>query len=66
MVMAPETALPPVGYGIGEVERILQIPKRRGYALIKEGRLQAFLSIDNKLKVSPLEVYRVMCEVEQE
>ena len=64
-MVTPETALPPVGYGIGEVERILGIPKKRGYALVKEGKLQAFLSTDGALKVHPFEVYRVMCELEQ-
>jgi predicted site-specific integrase-resolvase len=56
-MLAPEVALPPVGYGIPEVERILGIPPKTGYRLVKEGKLEAFVDSTGKLRVSPYEVY---------
>ena len=62
-MLVPEAALPPCGYGIPEVERILGIPTKTGYRLVKDGRLQAFVDCTGKLKVSPYEVYAYMKEV---
>ncbi len=65
MVTAPETALPPAGYGIAEVERILGIPRKTGYKLVKDGKLQAFVSTDGALRVHPFEIYRYISSMEE-
>ena len=49
----PETALPSTGFGIAEVERILGIPRKTGYRLIKQGQLKAFVDSRGALKVHP-------------
>lgn len=56
-MLAPELLLPPVGYGIAEFERIAGLPRKVGYAKIKSGEVQAFLGLDNRLKVSREETY---------
>jgi predicted site-specific integrase-resolvase len=61
-MLAPEVALPPVGYGIPEVERILGIPMKTGYKLVKEGKLEAFVDSTGKLRVSPYVLYAYMKE----
>lgn len=56
-MLGEEKALPPVGYGIREFEAIVGLARRMGYAKVKSGEVQAFLGLDGKLKVSPLEAY---------
>ena len=63
-MLAPEAALPPCGYGIPEVEKILGIPTKTGYRLVREGRLEAFVDSTGKLKVSPYEVYAYLRQKE--
>ena len=63
-MVAPEAALPPCGYGIQEVEKILGIPTKTGYRLVRNGKLEAFVDSTGKLKVSPYEVYRYLKEKE--
>ena len=65
-MLAPEVALPPCGYGISEVEKILGIPTKTGYRLVREGRLEAFVDSTGKLKVSPYELYSYMKEVREQ
>lgn len=60
--IAPEVALPPCGYSVPECERILGIPAKTGYRLIKQGRLKAFVSTDGYLRVHPYEIWRYMYE----
>jgi hypothetical protein len=60
--VASEQALPQVGYSIAEVEHILNLPHKRAYALIREGKLTAFLDQTNRLKVSP---YQLMKYIEE-
>ncbi len=62
-MIAPEKVLPPVGYGIGEVEKILGIPTKTGYRLIKTNKLAALEDCTGKLKVSREELYSYMKEV---
>ena len=62
-MLAPETAMPPLGYSISEVERILGIPTKTGYRLVREGKLDAFVDSTGKLKVSPYVLYSYMREV---
>lgn len=59
---APEQALPPVGYSPLEVEKILGLAHKRSYALIREGKLAAFLDSTGRLKVSP---YHLMKYIEE-
>ena len=54
-MLAPELLLPPVGYGIREFEIIAGLPRKVGYAKIKNGEIRAFVGADGRLKVSPLE-----------
>lgn len=61
-MMAPELLCSLVGFDVPEVERLLQLPKRSGYYRIKTGDIEAFVGVDGRLKVSPLEVLRVMRE----
>jgi hypothetical protein len=56
-MLAPESALPPCGYGIQEFERIAGLPRKVGYAKVKSGEVKAFRGMDGQLKVSPYEVY---------
>ncbi len=62
----PEIALPAVGYSVAEVERILNIPTKTGYRLIKQGRLKAFVTSDGVLKVHPYELWRYITEEKDE
>ena len=55
--------MPPVGYSITEVEKILGIPTKTGYRLVKDGKLAAFVDSTGKLKVSPYVLYSYMKEV---
>lgn len=57
----PEQALPPVGYSIAEVEKVLGLPHKRAYALVREGRIEAFVDQTGRLKVSP---YHLMKYIE--
>ncbi len=59
---APEQALPPAGYSIAEVERILNLPHKRGYALVREQKLTAFVDQTGRLKISP---YQIMKYIEE-
>jgi hypothetical protein len=59
-MLAPELAMPPVGYSIAEVENILGIPHKTGYRLVKEGKLEAFVGSTGKLRVSPYVLYAYM------
>jgi hypothetical protein len=61
-MLAPEVALPPVGYSIPECERILGIPIKTGYKLVKDGKLEAFVDSTGKLRVSPYVLYAYMKE----
>lgn len=61
----PEMALPPVGYSVAEVERILGIPAKTGYRLIRENKLETFVDSCGMLRVSPYEVYRYMKQKEK-
>ena len=63
-MLAPELVLSLVGFDVAEVERLLQLPKRSGYYRIKTGDISAFVGVDGRLKVSPLEVLRVGREME--
>ncbi len=58
----PETALPALGYSISQVEKILGIPPKTGYRLIKQGKLKAFVDSGGALKVHPYELWRYMLE----
>ncbi len=60
--VAPEQALPPAGYSIAEVERILNLPHKRGYVLVREQKLTAFVDSTGRLKVSP---YHLMKYIEE-
>lgn len=60
--VAPVQALPPVGYSIAEVEKILGLPNKRAYALVREGRIEAFVDQTGRLKVSP---YHLMKYIEE-
>lgn len=55
--MGTDKALPQLGYGIREFEIIANLPRRMGYAKVKNGEVRAFVGLDGRLKVSPLEVY---------
>ncbi len=57
---APEQALPPVGYSIPEVEKHLVLAHKRAYALIREGKLTAFVDSTGRLKVSPYHLMKYM------
>ncbi len=59
-MLTPEVALPPCGYSIAEVERILGIPTKTGYKLVKDRKLNPFLDSTNKLKISREELYSHM------
>ncbi len=59
---APEQALPPVGYSPLEVEKILGLAHKRSYALIREGRINAFVDQTGRLKISP---YQIMKYIEE-
>jgi predicted site-specific integrase-resolvase len=59
-MLTPEIALTPCGYAIVEVERILGIPTKTGYRLVKERKLNPFLDSANKLKISREELYSHM------
>ncbi len=61
-MLAPELVMSLVGFDVAEVERLLQLPKRSGYYRIKTGDISAFVGVDGRLKVSPLEVMRKMHE----
>lgn len=63
-MLAPNLVQSLCGFDVAEVERLLQLPKRSGYYRIKTGQLAAFVGVDGRLKVSPLEVMRVMHEQE--
>ena len=63
-MLAPELVTSLCGFDVAEVERLLQLPKRSGYYRIRTGKLAAFVGVDGRLKVSPLEVLRVMHEME--
>lgn len=62
-MIAPEK-LPPVGYGIGEVERILNLPHRTAYRLIREHKLRAFKDRVGRMKVTREELYRYICTLD--
>lgn len=57
-----ETGLPPVGYSIAEVERILGLPQKVAYRLIREGKLNAFRDSTGRLKVHQYQVLKYMEE----
>jgi predicted site-specific integrase-resolvase len=57
--------LPQTGYGIAEVEKILGIPTKAGYRLVKEGKLDAFVNTTGQLRVSPYELYAYMKSKEE-
>ncbi len=59
---ATDQALPPVGYSIAEVEKVLELPHKRAYALIREGKIEAFVDQTGRLKVSP---YHLMKYIEE-
>ncbi len=61
----PEVALPPAGYSVAEVERVLRIPAKTGYRLIREHKLAAFVDSCGMLKVSPFELYSYMKQHEE-
>lgn len=63
-MLPPELVQSLCGFEVVEMERLLQLPKRSGYYRIKRGDIQAFVGVNGKLKVSPLEVLRVMHEME--
>ncbi len=56
----PSDVLPPSGYSIAEIEKILQLPHRVGYHHIKDGRLKAFRDVTGKLKVTPEDLWHYM------
>lgn len=58
--VTPEQALPPVGYSPLEVERILGLPHKRAYALIRERKLAAFVDTVGKIKVSKDQLMKYM------
>lgn len=58
-MLATEELLP-VGYSIREVEKLLNIPTKTGYRLVKDRKLKAFVDSTGTLKVSPFEIYRYM------
>jgi hypothetical protein len=58
--VAPEQALPPVGYSPLEVESILGLPHKRAYALIRERKLTAFVDSTGKIKVSQYQLMKYM------
>jgi predicted site-specific integrase-resolvase len=51
------TTLPPAGYTVPEVERILGISKKSGYKLIKAGKLAPYVDCVGQLRVPVEEVY---------
>ena len=63
-MLPPELVQSLCGFDVAEVERLLQLPKRSGYYRIRTGELAAFVGVDGRLKVSPLEVLRKMHEME--
>lgn len=64
-MIGPELLCSLVGFDVAECERLLQWPKRSGYYRIRTGDLKAFVGVNGTLKISPLEVLRVMREQEQ-
>ena len=60
--VASEQALPPAGYSIAEVEHILNLPQKRGYTLVREKKLTAFVDSTGRLKVSPYQLMKYMEE----
>lgn len=65
-MLAPELVQSLCGFDVVEMERLLQLPKRSGYYRIKRGDIAAFVGVDGKLKISPLEVLRKMHEMEED
>ncbi len=55
-----EVVLPQAGYSIAEVERILGIPTKTGYRLLKSGKLSAYVDSSGQLRVSQMELYAYM------
>ena len=64
--MDTDKALPPCGYGIREFEAIAGLARRMGYAKVKSGEIRAFVGLDGKLKVSPLEAYAYLKRKEEQ
>ena len=60
--VTPKQALPPVGYSIAEVEKITGMAHKRAYALIREGKLTAFVDSTGRLKVSAYQLLKYIEE----
>lgn len=52
-----DTSMEIPGYTVREVEQRLGLPRRIGYKLIKDGKIQAFRDCTGRLRVPILEVY---------
>ncbi len=62
MMLAPETALPPVGYSIAECERIAGAAPKTLYRKVRSGELQAFVDSNGQLKVHQYQLWRFLSE----
>lgn len=48
------------GYTVSELERLLGLPEKTAYRLIREGHIEAYSDVTGKLRVSREEAYRYM------
>ena len=53
------------GYTVSEFETLAGIPRKVGYALIKEGKLGAYTDSEGRLRVSPFEAFHYLRSKEE-
>lgn len=54
--------LPEPGYTAPEAEKLLELPTKRLYALIREGRISSYADCTGRLRVPYGEVYSILRE----
>ena len=60
------TEMPQAGYTVTQFERLAGIPRKVGYALIDQGKVEAYRDEEGRLRISPYEAYYFVRRREEE